>query len=338
MGGKIRSYTASVIVVLAGVSLSVFGYVWPPSRAEVRDLFAPLLRPIANDFRYWLAMIVLLWVTTLFPVIRAKQITSLDEKIGETRNGLAKDIGVVRANLNCWAKPRRLTPDQISKISAYLSAHDPQEVTFNIVKDDNEASNYRSDFDMALRQGGWTVAGYNYIDSNSLCIGGEQLTGGVAQVESYCLQPGYGVLCTPRPEGAANPNSLSCSGVVAAGHSPIQGAPRSTHAPCFMAVGSNASTFTWSQSAPVQVPEGLGVSYFQTQAHMQVPPDSKHPKANELLLEAFRLANVQPESTSGGGAEDKDSLSITIGRRRHDGIGPGCPQTIMKEETVPAPE
>jgi hypothetical protein len=89
---------------------------------------------------------------------------------------------------------------------------------------------------------------------------------------------------------------------------------------------------------PLEAAEGLSTLFQQTQEHAQAQPDPKHPNAEALLLEAFRLANVQPESGGGGGGGKKDSLSITIGHRRRDGCGQGCPQTIMKEETLPAPE
>jgi hypothetical protein len=61
------------------------------------------------------------------------------------------------------------------------------------------------------------------------------------------------------------------------------------------------------------IPEGVSTNIRQAQ---QNPPDPKHPEANEILQEAFRLARVQVnQQSSGGGAI---GFTITIGHRRMD--------------------
>lgn len=75
---------------------------------------------------------------------------------------LNKKVAEIRGDLNCWAKPRRLSEKQISSVAKYLAAHPPQSIEFAILQYDEEAGNFRADIDRALRQGGWKITGYSY--------------------------------------------------------------------------------------------------------------------------------------------------------------------------------
>jgi hypothetical protein len=194
-GGSIYSPIGVLTLILLGLLFIASGYLWPPSRPETRTLLTNILEPLAIHFPWIIGAVVLMfWLSTLGPAIRARQITSLQKNLHSAQDSLHKEIATLRADFNCYAKPRRLKSEQISKIAAYLSAHDPQEITFNVVSDDNEASNYRADIDNALRQGGWKILGYNYLGQNFPCHGTSSLRAGLVEVTAWCLSPGEAML------------------------------------------------------------------------------------------------------------------------------------------------
>lgn len=63
-----------------------------------------------------------------------------------------------------YVLPRHLTDDQITAISKYLSGFPSQAVKFLVMKNSEEASSYRADFQRAIEQGGWRVTAVDYTD------------------------------------------------------------------------------------------------------------------------------------------------------------------------------
>jgi hypothetical protein len=79
------------------------------------------------------------------------------------------------------------------------------------------------------------------------------------------------------------------------------------------------------------VPEGLSI---QTETPMSMPqPDPKHPLPGVLLRDAFKQARVQLDGgsgSSGSGAINTYSVTLSVGHRRRDGYGYGSPELVMK--------
>ena len=79
----------------------------------------------------------------------------------------------------------------------------------------------------------------------------------------------------------------------------------------------------WTITAVNIVPEsseGTHLNFTQTQESAQQKPDAKHPKPDVLLQQALKQADVEIEGSGGqsGVAISKNSLSLTVGHRRHD--------------------
>src|SRR6267142_1488760 len=68
------------------------------------------------------------------------------------------------------------------------------------------------------------------------------------------------------------------------------------------------------------VSEGLSINFMQTMEHVQKGTDFRNPNASMLLQEAFGLAGVRLNGTSGGSGINvtQDSLTIGIGLPRKD--------------------
>jgi len=68
------------------------------------------------------------------------------------------------------------------------------------------------------------------------------------------------------------------------------------------------------------VPEGLTISFTQTMEHAQKQSDFRNPNASLVLQEAFGLAGVRLNGTSGGSGINvtQERLEIGIGRSRKD--------------------
>ena len=167
------------------------------------------------------------------------------------------------------------------------------------------------------------------------------LNAGQAQIPSYCLTPGDGVLCTQvLASGNTQPTPipLTCSRVADKGSTPEGGTTPCVEVPCFAAKEIGNSYFTWQGAHyPTLVQEGLTYRFMQTREQAQAQPDSKHPSALTLLTDALRLADVQTDGgSSGSGGGSGGSLTMIIGHRHRDGDGPGCFKTITKTERVPA--
>jgi hypothetical protein len=334
--------SAVVVSGFIGGGILVFfaGIYWEWVKQHIPTAVTESVEKVASDIRYWMAFVLVAWLSLLFlSAVQKLRVNDTLLSINENVGALRADMKQMRADFNCYVKPRRLRAEQISAIAKYLSAHDPQEVTIKVVSNDNEAGEFSSDIGQALRQGGWTVV-MSQLGSDP-CVGVSFLSAGQAEIPSYCLTSGNGVLCTqvlangnPQP----TPAPLVCSRVAEKGSTPEGGTTPCAQFPCFAVKGVGNATFTWQQaSLPIPTQEGWTTIFLR--AHWQDPPDPKHPDSQTLLTEAFRSANVQMEGGSGGGGNSitKDSLSIIIGHRRRDGYGPGCPQTRMTVETVPAP-
>jgi hypothetical protein len=337
--------SAVVVSGFIGGGIGVFfaGIYWEWVKQQIPTAVTESIERVASDIRYWMAFVLVAWLSLLFlSVVQKLRVNDTLLSINENVGALRADVKQMRADFNCYVKPRRLKAEQISAIAKYLSAHDPQEVTLKVVSNDNEASEFSSDIGQALRQGGWTIVN-SQLDPNP-CLGSNVLNAGQIEVPSYCLTPGSGVLCTQiLANGNAEPTPipLTCSRVADKGLTPEGGTTPCAQWPCFAAKGIGNANFTWQQANyPILAQEGWMTNFVQTQAHAQAQSDPKHPDSLALLTEAFRLANVQSEGGGSGSGSNitKDSLSIMIGHRRRDGYGLGCPQTIIKEETVPASE
>ncbi len=326
---------------LGGTAVFFTGVFWERAQSYIPKQVVQSLEAVASDIRYWLAFVLIAWLSLFLTVVQKTRVGTTLSTINDSIGAIRGDIKQIRADFDCYVKPRRLKPDQISKIAIYLLAHDSHEITVKVVADDGEASQFSADLSQALRQGGWTVVP-GQVDSYP-CLGMSQLNAGNAQIPTNCLNPGNGVLCTQvLASGTVEPTPipLMCSRVADKGATPEGGTAPCAQSPCFVALGTGNAYFTWQEANyPIPVSEGLSTRFVETQEHAQAQPDPKHPDAQALLQEAFRLAEIQLDGGSGGGSGiniTKDSLSIIVGRRRRDSYGPGCFKTITKTEIVPA--
>jgi hypothetical protein len=77
---------------------------------------------------------------------------------------IGREVGELRVDVTRYLVPRHLTLEQSSKITAYLLKHSPQQFTFNVIKNDREADEYRAEMDITLENGGWKMTGINFVD------------------------------------------------------------------------------------------------------------------------------------------------------------------------------
>lgn len=149
---------------------------------------------------------------------------------------LQANIQDIRQDFGRYVLPRQMTLEQQEAFSAYLSQYPPQEITFKIAQNDNEASGYRVDIDQAIRGGGWKAKTYLY-----------------------------------------EPN----------------------------------------------LQQGLGIHLMLTAAHSSIQSggDPKNPRVDEILRNAFQVANIRIDrsGSGGGGNITEDVLTVEIGPRRRDG-------------------
>jgi hypothetical protein len=84
--------------------------------------------------------------------------------IGTLALRMNTDVRHLRTQMVRYVLPRQLAQEQIDSIGEYLSHKESHEVIFNVIKNDSEASLFRSDIQRALEKGGWAVTDTKYID------------------------------------------------------------------------------------------------------------------------------------------------------------------------------
>jgi hypothetical protein len=77
---------------------------------------------------------------------------------------LYRDLRSLQTAMKRYVLPRHLTDSQISTIANYLSRHDPQQIKLVQLKNNEESSAYRADFQNALTKGGWTIVSVDVSD------------------------------------------------------------------------------------------------------------------------------------------------------------------------------
>lgn len=153
LGAHPRQYGYGVL----GLVLLLLAGLWPRLETYIPALAASLGR-VASDARVWLGLLLLVWIYgSVANLILLRQRYQMGEVI-------EKDMVPFRRALERWVVPRRLTPEQIKSIGAYLAKYPPQTVTFVLPKHDEEASQFRGDMFQALLAGGWNAMGVEYSD------------------------------------------------------------------------------------------------------------------------------------------------------------------------------
>lgn len=138
-----------------GVALLLMALQW---QALQWQWLAASLTRLASDARLWLSLLLLAWI-----YFAASSIILLRQRyqLGEV---IEKDIIPFRLALQRFVLPRRLMPEQIESIGAYLGRFSPYTVDFVVVQHDEEAGQFRADIHRAIEHGGWTT---NRIDYQS---------------------------------------------------------------------------------------------------------------------------------------------------------------------------
>jgi hypothetical protein len=75
-----------------------------------------------------------------------------------------RDLRSLQTAMKRYVLPRHLTDAQISTIANYLSQHEPQKIKMIQLKNNEESSAYRADFQNALTRGGWTIVAIDVSD------------------------------------------------------------------------------------------------------------------------------------------------------------------------------
>ena len=143
---RARKYT----LLILGILIFVVAAIWP-SLANRAPQLAATARNIAGDFRVWLAVFLLAW---LYAGVSQIVLMIQRDRYAEI---VQKDMLPFRIALERWVLPRRLTPEQITSISAHLSNHPSYPVAFRVSRNDDEAGEYRGDLYRAITGGGWIV-------------------------------------------------------------------------------------------------------------------------------------------------------------------------------------
>jgi hypothetical protein len=146
-------------VLLAGVPGIVFffaGFYWSSLAAAVGPQLANSAVSLASDFKVWLGLFLIVWlyaaVSSIVLLIQRNALASV----------VKDDIVPFRLALERWVLPRRLVPEQITAISAYLQMFQPSAVRFTVAQYDEEVGTYRADLQRALTAGGWHILGTDY--------------------------------------------------------------------------------------------------------------------------------------------------------------------------------
>jgi hypothetical protein len=145
------------VVALAGTVLLLTWIFWPQIAPVLGTTLVSSMVQAANDFRVWLVLFLLLFVYAAIT-----NVTLLRQR-DRYADVVEKDILPFRLALEKWVLPRRLTPEQIESIGAYLEKYSAHTINFKVKQDDEEASVYRGDIQRAVGgRGGWMVGEINY--------------------------------------------------------------------------------------------------------------------------------------------------------------------------------
>lgn len=153
------SFSGSVIslsVISGFLILAAFSWSWLEKALGPR--LVQSIYDWSSDFRVWLALILLLFVygaamSILGWIERYRQVELVQTSI------LPMQWAIERLLM-----PRRLTPDQIRLIGAYLRQYPPATVTVTMPKNDTEARDFVTDLNEALSEGGWETVKVDRVD------------------------------------------------------------------------------------------------------------------------------------------------------------------------------
>jgi hypothetical protein len=145
-----KRYWVGLALGLSAIIFYIIGYYW----TRLRDFLGPRLtgsvENITADFRFWLALIVLILVYVMVSSVVQTIRDNLMESI------IKQDIPALNAAIKAYLLPRSLTPSQRTEIGRYLSRFPTHQLTIRVIND-NEAGAFRADLQNAIEQGGWTI-------------------------------------------------------------------------------------------------------------------------------------------------------------------------------------
>lgn len=134
IGGSAPNWLVVVSLVIIGVILLVLSAVWPLRSAESHSFFSSLFFPIMAYRKSWVtAVVLLLWVS------------------------LSLQIHSLRSDIDTYVMPRQLTQEQASEVQSYLMSREPHSIEVKVNSTDQEAIEYASQIQSAIKRGGWDV-------------------------------------------------------------------------------------------------------------------------------------------------------------------------------------
>jgi hypothetical protein len=144
-----RKLILGITLILLGVISEVTAYYWRSAiQPWIGPKFVASIESVVLDFRYWFGLIMVTIVGG-FVVIFLQ--TTGDRSTIQT---LAMELHSLRADVDCYAMPRKLSDQQIRAVHNYLVAHpQPNDAALSVVSiiNDDEAHHYADQIFQAIR-------------------------------------------------------------------------------------------------------------------------------------------------------------------------------------------
>jgi hypothetical protein len=144
---RAKHWKIGTFLLVAGLVCLLFATKWPKISTLVPPRFTAMIEMVATDFRFWLAVIAIPYGYSVIRTLRHEM----------AKTAVEKDLQMMWGILKTFVLPRELTATQRTSISRYLKQFPPHKATLRWLRDDNEAEDFLSEVEIALKQGGWTI-------------------------------------------------------------------------------------------------------------------------------------------------------------------------------------
>ncbi len=144
--------------IAGGIGVFFSGAYWQSIKLHIPDRLIQSVEAVALDFRYWMALVLLGWLSLLFlSIVQKMRVSDSVATINGNIESLRADVKQIRTDMNRYVMPRHLSDEASKKISDYLLKYEPKQLTIVFVTNSEEAGEYELDFERAFKTGGWKV-------------------------------------------------------------------------------------------------------------------------------------------------------------------------------------
>jgi len=268
---------------IGGTAIFFGGAFWGRLKFRMPERFVVSVETVALDFRYWLAMIFVVWLYMFcVTLLQRRQIVDelaamnneersfhedLSTRVAIFYSDLGGQLKMLRADLDHYVMPRHIEPNKIEAISKYLQNFPAHTLILCYDNFDSETAEYTNQIRTAVFNGGWTI--------------------------DNCPDPAEDL----RKQVASTPTS------------PI--------------TQQQLWNFWNVLTNPIPKIEGLRLEIGRSQRLIdeinkrRLRPDPKNPETDALLRDALKQGDVTIEQWGGGGlppgAKDEEVLTLTVG-------------------------